>query len=173
MNKYSKGKIYKITDNTNGNIYYGSTIQTLYKRLGEHDRKLTLFIRNKYPWQQSFKIIMNNNYTIEKVEDYPCTSKRELTKREDYYIVNYNCINYRRAYNTPEEKKAKKAIANYNRYKKNRDEKNEQYKKRLKAKNEKSSQIIECNNCGKVFRYDNLSKHRKTKYCLNYIESSV
>lgn len=168
MNKYSIGKIYKITDNTNGNIYYGSTIQTLYERLGEHERHFNSFIRNKYRWQQSFKIIMNNNYTIEKVEDYPCTSKRELTKREDYYIVNYNCINYRRAYNTPEEKKAIKAIADQKRHKKNRDEKNEQYKKLLKKKKEYCSQIIKCPNCDKSFRLDNINKHRKTKYCLTY-----
>ncbi len=30
-NKYENGKIYKIVDNTNGDIYIGSTIQTLKK----------------------------------------------------------------------------------------------------------------------------------------------
>ena len=29
MNRYSEGKIYKIVDNTNGNVYYGSTARTL------------------------------------------------------------------------------------------------------------------------------------------------
>ena len=168
MNKYSRGKIYKITNNFNSDIYYGSTIHTLNKRLGEHERKFTLFIRNKYHWQQSFKILMNNDYTIEKIEDYPCNSLRELQQREDYYIVNYDCINYRRAHNTPEEKKAIRAIADQKRHKKNRDEKNDKYKKKLKANNEIGSQIIKCPNCDKSFRYDSIYKHRKTKYCLTY-----
>jgi Uri superfamily endonuclease len=36
MNKYNNGKIYKIIDNTNGNVYYGSTVQTLGERLSRH-----------------------------------------------------------------------------------------------------------------------------------------
>ena len=33
---YSKGKIYKIIDNTNGNIYIGATIKPLTTRLVVH-----------------------------------------------------------------------------------------------------------------------------------------
>ena len=36
MTDYSKGKIYKIIDNTNGKIYIGSTVQTLQGRLLGH-----------------------------------------------------------------------------------------------------------------------------------------
>ena len=36
MNKYRNGKIYKLIDLTNDNIYIGSTIETLDRRLKRH-----------------------------------------------------------------------------------------------------------------------------------------
>ena len=92
LNKYKNGKIYKITDNTNGNIYYGSTQKTLNRRLSDH----------KYDYKRrekegnvrtSSSIICNNDFTMELVEDYPCNSRKELEERESYYINNFECIN--------------------------------------------------------------------------------
>ena len=37
MSKYIDSKIYKIIDNTNQNIYIGSTIQSLRQRLSGHE----------------------------------------------------------------------------------------------------------------------------------------
>ena len=110
--RYKKGKIYKLIDNTNENIYYGSTIQTLKERLRGHNKDLKYFIlkREKSFWCQSNKILMNNDYKIELIEDYPCNNKKELNRREDYFIQNFNCINTRSAYNTPEQRKEKKRL---------------------------------------------------------------
>ena len=36
MNKFHNSKIYKITDNTNNQVYIGSTIKTLQQRLQGH-----------------------------------------------------------------------------------------------------------------------------------------
>ena len=177
-NKYKDGKIYKLTDNTNGNIYYGSTYLPLEIRLGNHNAKFKQFIKNQDHWRQSFRILINNDYIIEKIEDYPCNSQRELEKREDYYINNFNCINKKRAYITEEQ--YKESRKNYN--KKNKLENNDIYKKqlltwkRLAEKNTKKKEEVErikCPNCNKILRIDSLSRHKRTKYCLNYIESSV
>jgi predicted GIY-YIG superfamily endonuclease len=84
--KYDKGKIYKIIDNTNGNIYIGSTIQPLYKRLSQHKYPNSNHCMSKY-------IIDNGNYDIILIENHPCNSKEELEKRERYYIENTDCIN--------------------------------------------------------------------------------
>lgn len=86
-NKYKNGKIYKIVDNTNDNVYYGSTIETLKNRLKKHQ-----YTKRKYVCS-SKSIIDNNNYDIILVEDYPCNSKQELELRERYFIENYECIN--------------------------------------------------------------------------------
>jgi hypothetical protein len=84
MNKYNKGKIYKIVDNTNGNVYYGSTIQTLKERLRIHKSRLNCSSRD---------IIANEDYEIILIENYPCESKKELELRERYFIENNECIN--------------------------------------------------------------------------------
>lgn len=83
--KYENGKIYKLIDNTNGNIYIGSTIQSLSKRKNQHKEK-----RNKCT---SKYIIENGDYDIILIENYPCNSKEELLARERYYIENTECIN--------------------------------------------------------------------------------
>ena len=88
MNKYQNGKIYKIVDNTNENIYIGSTTEELRQRLWKH--KVSKCVSNK--------IVINGNYSIHLIEDYPCEDKYELLKREQYWIENTKCINEKPAY---------------------------------------------------------------------------
>ena len=83
--KYDKGKIYKIIDNTNGDIYIGSTVQSLASRKSQHKES-----RNRC---MSKFIICNGDYDIILIESYPCKSKEELLMRERYYIDNTDCIN--------------------------------------------------------------------------------
>ena len=56
-------KIYKIIDNTNGNIYIGSTVQPLSKRLVGHRSSYNQYIKGK-KYVKSCDIIKNNNYNI-------------------------------------------------------------------------------------------------------------
>jgi len=86
MNKYNNGKIYKIVDNTNGDVYYGSTVKTLGERLSVHKYNKNCSSR---------EIIKNNNYNIILIENYSCESKEQLELRERYYIENNECINER------------------------------------------------------------------------------
>ena len=84
MPDYSKGKIYKIyNDSIPDKVYYGSTINTLVKRLGQHKDKFHLCTS-----KQLFP-----NAKIVLVEKFPCNDKDELTKRERYYIENNECVN--------------------------------------------------------------------------------
>jgi len=71
-------KIYRIVDNTNGNIYIGKTKQTLKERLYGHKNKTTCSSR---------EIIKNGDYKIELIEETQDES------REIYWIQNTNCIN--------------------------------------------------------------------------------
>ena len=89
MPNYKQSKIYKLVDNTNGNVYYGSTTQTyLSKRLSQHR---TAFNGGNH--SSSHEILKNNDYDIVLVELYPCNSKDELIMRERYYIENNKCVN--------------------------------------------------------------------------------
>jgi len=86
MPDYQKGKIYKIVNNENNNVYYGSTIQILSNRMSKHRNKHNLCMSKKIGVDiKECKIIL--------VENYPCKSKYELEKRERYYIENFECVN--------------------------------------------------------------------------------
>ena len=71
-------KIYKIVDNTNGNIYIGKTDQTLKVRLNEH---------KSHKKCSSKEIIKNGDYKIELIEE------TEDETRERYWILNTECVN--------------------------------------------------------------------------------
>ena len=71
-------KIYKIIDNTNGNIYIGKTENTLKQRLAVHkiDKNCS-----------STEIIKNGDYRMELIEE------TQDKTRERYWIENTQCIN--------------------------------------------------------------------------------
>ena len=94
MVNYKQGKIYKLVDNTNGNIYVGSTCQTtLAQRLSEHVSKYKMYMNGKYNYVTSFEIIKNGNYDIVLLEACSCETKDELHARERHYIESLNCVN--------------------------------------------------------------------------------
>tara|TARA_R110000765_G_scaffold363884_1_gene454081 strand:+ start:203 stop:640 length:438 start_codon:yes stop_codon:yes gene_type:complete len=75
-------KIYKLSDNTNGNIYIGKTKQKLYQRLNNHKQD---FKRDSFCYSKH--IIKNGDYKIELIEE------TDDLNRERYWIDNTECIN--------------------------------------------------------------------------------
>jgi len=83
---YKNGKIYKIVNNENNKIYYGSTTQPLHKRMYKHRSKHNDCMSKKLGVDlKECKIIL--------VEKYPCECRYELEKRERFYIENNDCVN--------------------------------------------------------------------------------
>ena len=93
MPDYQKGKIYRIVSNVCDLVYYGSTCETLSRRLSEHRADYKLYLNGKDKYITSFEIIEKGNYEIVLVENYPCNSKVELKSRERFYIENNECVN--------------------------------------------------------------------------------
>ena len=95
MNKYNESKIYKIVDNTNGNIYVGSTTQTyLCQRLQGHVKNYKQYLKGaKNKYMTSFIILENRNYDILLLENVECNTKDELKVRERHYIETLKCVN--------------------------------------------------------------------------------
>jgi hypothetical protein len=95
MVNYSQAKVYKIVDNTNGNLYVGSTCEiTLARRLAEHFKKFNQYLNGKYRYVTSFQILQNKNYSIVLLEQCEnITSRDELKSRERHYIETLNCVN--------------------------------------------------------------------------------
>lgn len=95
------GKIYKIVCNKTGLCYYGSTTQTLTKRLGDHKSAYRHFLRGKTEMTtSSFKILENKNYDIYLLE---LVSVDCMKQRERYYIENNPCVNIIIPTRTPDE----------------------------------------------------------------------
>lgn len=95
MSDYNKAKIYKITCNTTGKTYIGSTCKEKIKhRLAIHVSHYKMYLRNEYHYITSFECLKNDNYNIEILEEVKnCKTKDDLKKSEGYWIENSNCVN--------------------------------------------------------------------------------
>ena len=92
-NKLNQAKIYKILDNTNNNIYIGSTCRSLKNRLSHHKSNYKAYSKGLYGNNTSYDIIKNNDYKIELIEACNIKTKEELLEKEKYYIQNNNYVN--------------------------------------------------------------------------------
>ena len=181
--KYLNAKIYKIVDNTNNNVYIGSTCLSLKERLQGHRYKYNRYKKKNSKGNSSYDIIKNNDYKIELLEYYPCKSKQELFTKEREYIENNKCINIYRPITTYQERVDKEKeykknnidkvkIYRQNTYKKYKDEINKRKKIWYEANKDKiierNSQKIQCDNCSSTICRGDLAKHKKTLKCQNY-----
>jgi hypothetical protein len=94
MPDYQNGKIYKLVNDENDDVYYGSTSAImLSKRFGDHKRDYRCYVNGKGHFRTSFNILKYESCKIILVENFPCNSKYELESRERYYIENFKCVN--------------------------------------------------------------------------------
>ena len=158
MGDYLNGKIYKIGCNITGEIYIGSTIQSLEDRLSQHIRDASYY---KYSSKQ---IIDRNAYYIEQLESYPCNSQFELRRKEGEYQKTFKCVNKIIAGRTPSEydydnrEKISEYKKVYNKgpyYKQYRIINAEMIKERHSGK-------VTCE-CGCEITYGHIARHRLTK----------
>ena len=95
------GKIYKIVDNTNGNIYFGSTTMELQDRLNKHIYMYNRFVNRGVKKCTSVQIICNGDYKIELIEE---VEPNDMLKRERFYIENNDCVNIMTPLRTQKER---------------------------------------------------------------------
>jgi hypothetical protein len=152
MPDYSHSKIYKIIDNTNGNIYIGSTTQSLSQRLGGHKREYKRYCNGRHNFVSSFEILKNDNYEIVLIEEVNCENKEQLHKIERKHIETNKCVNLYIPTRTKEEY-----------YESNKDEKKEWNKEYYESNKDK---ILEKNkewyeaNKDKILEYNVLNKDK-------------
>ena len=91
MSKYANGKIYKILTSVDDEVYVGSTIEPLSKRMYKHrhDRKT----RTHYPLYQHMNSIGCEQFYIELIEPYNCNNKEELLAKEGEWIRRIGTLN--------------------------------------------------------------------------------
>ena len=88
MPNYEDGKIYKIFNSLTDDTYIGSTTQLLCNRMknhrDEHNKQDATCYNSKL--YKCFREHGVDNFNIELVEKYACSSKEELNSRKGYWI---------------------------------------------------------------------------------------
>lgn len=180
MVNYQNGKIYKIINDINCDVYYGSTANKyLSVRLAKHRCAYKKYLEDGENFLSSFIILETGKFHIVLVENYPCNNRDELRARERYYVDNNDCVNLRTPYITMEEflDKRKKASKNYreNNQDKVKEDWNSYYEKnKEKIKQNRRDRFlnegkITCNICGSIITKSNLERHKRSNKCKNNI----
>jgi len=91
MPDYAKGKIYKILNNVDDEVYVGSTIETLSQRMSRHRR--LVITRPQIQIYQHMTLVGADNFYIELIENYNCSCIEELRAREGYHIRQIGTLN--------------------------------------------------------------------------------
>jgi hypothetical protein len=168
---YKNAKIYKIVDNTNGNIYVGSTCKKLCQRIAQHRASFKQYLKGISNYMTSFKIIENGDYDIillEEVKD--CENKEQLNARERFYIESLDCVNKtipgrtKKEYNKEYYEENKEKIINYIKEYKEINKsmikiKNKEYCERIK---ERRKEKILCPQCNTEVLKRELKRHEKS-----------
>lgn len=93
MEKYNRGKVYKLVSDKSNLVYYGSTICKLSIRLAKHRYEYKKNLSNEKSNKTAYKLLELGDAKIILVEDFPCERKEQLLSRERYYIENNDCVN--------------------------------------------------------------------------------
>ena len=188
MVNYSNGKIYKIVNDIDDKIYVGSTTQTLNKRFNRHKSKSKQSQdRTIY---KHFNIIGWDHVTIKLIENYVCSCKYELEKRERYWIDTLNSslniivptrtqkehyelnkdriLTYNRNYRLANIEKCKKRDRDY--YIKNKQRILDRDKRYYLSKRDELATKVTCE-CGKVVSKSGLTAHKKTQKHIKIIST--
>ena len=154
---YNQARIYKISCNlpTINEFYIGSTAdyesRCINHRSDCHNVKAPNYGYKVYNYIRSKGGF--GNFTIDVIEHYPCADKKAMRIREQYWIDELQpTLNGNKAYQSVDDLKQYK----------------HQYKKTVEYKN-KWNQVIQCDHCDKTYTRVNKLRHRRSKYCKNYI----
>jgi hypothetical protein len=168
--RYLNGKIYKLVSNVNGEVYFGSTIQSLKRRLSEHKSSYKTYLKGKTNYVTSFKIIETGDYDIHLVETYVCLCRSQLESIERVYIEGYACINKcvvgrthkesMKAY--CEKNREKQKVYSIEYYAKNKDKKKVYHKAYRENNRNRINQKFNCQ-CGGKYTSSNKLQHFKTQ----------
>ena len=157
------GRIYKIINNVNDDVYIGSTKQKLSSRMSSHRshyKKWKKGIEGLCVSYLMFDSVGVENCKIILIEDYEYEDKEHLKKREQFHIDNNICINKIRAHRSPEY--YQEYIQEY--YQENKDKIKEQKKE---YRQENKEEILKQKKEYYQENKDKIKEHKKEYYQKN------
>ena len=176
---FKNGKIYKITNNINSEVYVGSTCDILRKRFNNHASYSKQDDKLNRPLYKMMNELGPDIFRIDLIENYSCNDKQELRQREGYWIRQIGTLNKVIAgrtikeYRDENKEKINEAAKEYR--EKNIEIINE--KKKVFRKNhteeikEYKSTPVTCI-CGVCVKKGNLWEHKKSKKHLAFLENN-
>jgi hypothetical protein len=103
MSDYSQGKVYKIWNDIDDDVYVGSTTAELRRRMTHHRHSMK---RPRYSNHKLYKLMNSygaEHFFIELIELAKCESKEELLERERHHILNISSLNCQIPFRTKQE----------------------------------------------------------------------
>ena len=168
------GRIYCLKSFQTSDVYIGSTILTLKKRLVHHKSDYKRFTEGKYHYISSIEITKYADCYIELIKEVVCDKKQLLILEGEEMTKHLKCINKQHAGN--QVKYENKHLYNIARMKeqyiKNPD-RNKNYYLNNKEKILENQNILYCCECGATLRNGGKAPHNKTKKHLKYLSSLV
>ena len=102
VDKYLRGKIYKLVSDRTEDIYVGSTTEkTLAIRLCTHISGY----KNNRNFTTAVELLKYDDVRIELIEIYPSTDRCMLEEREGYWVEQLKCVNHNLPGRTPDPDK--------------------------------------------------------------------
>ena len=192
---YQNGKIYCIRNWVDDEVYVGSTIQALSKRMEKHRASMNCEKRGKCFLYQKMREIGVENFYIELIEYHKCNTKEELFKKEGEWIRKMGTLNRQIQGRTPEQYR-KDTVEQKQEYdKQRREDKREEISEQQKAKYQnkkehykqkssdnyykKKEEIRAKNNakchceCGITYSYGNRLRHFNSKHHKNFLNNNI
>ena len=87
------GRIYIIKSPQTDEVYIGSTVNSLERRLSGHKTDYKKYLKGVYHYVTSYEIVQYDDCYIELLEEVNIENKQELHKLEGKYIKEMECVN--------------------------------------------------------------------------------
>ncbi len=158
MVNYANGKIYKLLNTIDDEVYIGSTTQPLHKRLSWHKQDANGMCKTARVYTHMRELGVDKFY-IELIEEFPCTNNSMLTAREGTFIRELGTLNTvvagrtRQEYQIENKQRLNEISAKYHR----------EHKEELNKKNRAYASVKIVCDCGSEMRRDSLSGHKKSQ----------
>lgn len=172
------GRIYTLHSHQTTDIYVGSTIQILCKRMTNHRTDYKRYINKKRHYMTSYEILQYDDAYIELLFEGEFQSDDALRKKEGEYIREMNCVNKRiegranKEYYEDNKPKILEYHAQY--YKKNHDmviEKSKIYREEhFDQIHARRQQTYECE-CGSINCIENKERQESSVQHQTYMNS--
>ena len=168
---FQNGRIYRILNYIDNEVYVGSTCQPLSKRMATHRVGMNNETKARKPLYIKMKEHGVEHFYIELIEEHPCENGEQLRKREGHYIREIGTLNKKIEGRTLKEYRDEHGERIRARRKEYREENRERIRardKEYRANNRKETYTCVC---GSTCCINNKARHECTIKHLTFVEA--